>query len=242
MFEHDKKNDDTQIKEPCQCDSLQGLFMRNRQLSLVVAAVLLMNFGLFMGGYFLGQKNAIALFSSRMDQESFGDQIYSSLCSLCDDGQIEEDEEVSDGSQDSVDINEQDQADVNAAGQSLISTNESDSKAASTALGQYCTAIHLDAQDAADDESSEVVGQSTEYFAQLAGFGTARAAQQFAQRLLRQEIQVVVKKRQSRSSRGKFVSWYQVVTEKFDDRDQLQALVQRLEKEEKLKGVHIVSC
>jgi septal ring-binding cell division protein DamX len=114
----------------------------------------------------------------------------------------------------------------------------------SAQAGQYCRAINQEdsAVEQASAEESEVVGPNAEYFAQLAGFGTARAAQQFAQRLLRKEIQVVVKKRQSRSARGKFVSWYQVVTEKFDDRDQLEALVQRLEKEEKLKGVHIVSC
>jgi len=69
-----------------------------------------------------------------------------------------------------------------------------------------------------------------------------RAAQQFAQKLARKEISVAVKKRQSRSARGKFVFWYQVHTEKFEDKSELEKLVARLEIEEKLKGVQIVTC
>ena len=53
---------------------------------------------------------------------------------------------------------------------------------------------------------------------------------------------VIVKKRQSRSSRGRFVAWYQVITEKFNDKGDLEALVKRLEYEEKLNDVRIVAC
>ncbi len=45
-------------------------------------------------------------------------------------------------------------------------------------------------QKTAEDEDAP----NAEYYAQLAGFGTARAAQQFAQKLAKKEIAVVVKK------------------------------------------------
>ncbi len=65
--------------------------MHNNQVSIIVAGLLLLSFFLFMGGYFLGQKNAITAFSNKIEQESFSDQIYSSMCSLSDNGQVEED-------------------------------------------------------------------------------------------------------------------------------------------------------
>ena len=88
-------------KEACACTSTQGLFMHNKQVSLMVASLLMLSFFLFMGGYFLGQKNAIATFSNKIDQESFSDQIYSSMCSLSDNGTIEEDSQENEENGDS---------------------------------------------------------------------------------------------------------------------------------------------
>jgi hypothetical protein len=191
------------------------------------------------GGFFWGQKNAVASFTSRIEKESFGDQIYSSLCSLCD-THGDTTEEVDENSAEP------------ATDETEAALEPSDAIHPSTPLANDTINTSVDAPDVSVQSSvspetvtPEVVEESvpvTEYYAQLAGFGTIRAAQHFANHLQKKEISVIVKKRQSRSSRGKFVSWYQVVTEKFNDKGDLEALVKRLEYEEKLNDVRIVAC
>lgn len=234
-----KKMKNSDAKEQCPCQTSQGLFMHSRQVSLIVASLLLLSFFLFMGGYFLGQKNAVMAFSNKIDRESFGDQIYSSMCSLCDNGDVEGEDE------------QEDEADSGADAQLIKRNADQESIIALEAPPQIKDVVAVnqveglsnepqEAQDSNDAEDQDA--QSAQYFAQLAGFGTARAAHQFAQKLARKEVLVVVKERQSRSARGKFVSWYQVVTEKFEDKNELKKLVARLQSEEKLKGVNIVTC
>lgn len=222
------------IKNSCECASSPGLCMPSRQVSLVVAALILLSFMLFVGGFFWGQKNAIVAFTHKIEQETFGDQIYSSLCSLCDsEGDVEDPQESS----------EEEAADSNL---SEITTRSIEPGSAQgpddKSISDELTAESSHEQPQQEVEVEETTVGTQEYYGQLAGFGTARAAQQFANRLQRKEIGAMVKKRQSRSSRGRFVSWYQVVTEKFSDKGDLEALVKRLEYEEKLKDVRIVNC
>lgn len=221
---HDSKKDD------CECKSPEGLFMPSRQVSLVVASLMLLSFILFTGAFFWGQKNAIVSFTNKIEQESFGDQIYSSLCSLCDSQGDTEDVE---GNGDEPPLDENGKTDA----VEQVSDQKIDMHA------------HVDTQDvsiasstSSQEEFEEASSATPEYYAQLAGFGTIRAAQHFANRLQKKEVSVIVKKRQSRSSRGRFVSWYQVITEKFHDKGDLEALVKRLEYEEKLNDVRMVTC
>ncbi|MDR3550434.1 MAG: hypothetical protein P4L31_03405 [Candidatus Babeliales bacterium] len=232
------KNSDA--NQECPCQTTQGLFMHSRQVSLIVASLLLLSFFLFMGGYFLGQKNAVRAFSNKIDQESFGDQIYSSMCSLCDNGDVE-DGDSQDGENDGTDSGAQTQAIKQDVDQEAVVAPEIQPEIQTDVVAvNQVEKLNNESQESNDIEDQDA--QSAQYFAQLAGFGTARAAHLFAQKLARKEVSVVVKERQSRSARGKFVSWYQVVTEKFEDKDELKKLVARLQSEEKLKGVNIVTC
>lgn len=229
----------------CECTSSHGLYVKNRQLSWVVASVILLNFCLFMGGYFLGQKNAVSDFSDKIEQESFSDQIYSSMCSLCDSGEVEEssenEEEVTENDEQAPESAEEESSTSiqaqNSVSSSIIDTSRTSSHALVLAADS-----EPDESQQADEQAQEVNEADTQYYAQLIGFGSARTAQKFAHKLSRKEIPVVVKKRQSRTARGRFVSWYQVVTEKFNDRQELEALIARLEREEKITGVQIATC
>lgn len=224
MENSSKKND-------CVCKSSEGFFMPSRQVSLAVAGLVLLLFILVAGAFFWGQKNAIISFTNKIEQESFGDQIYSSLCSLCDsEGITEEDQE------DTEENGEEISSDVDAQKDEEI-VSESASKPYLVLLQSGSS--QKQSQDLEEEEASSAM---PEYYAQLAGFGTMRAAQHFAHRLQKKEISVIVKKRQSRSVRGRFVSWYQVITEKFHDKGDLEALVKRLEYEEKLNDVRIITC
>lgn len=183
------------------------------------------------------------MFSSKLEQESFGDQIYSSMCSMCETGDVEEGNEQEEAS-DSGEPQIQSDTIENKVEQSTeensteVASNDTAYEVPATALVLLQAGTHGAAQKIELEEDE----QEAEYFAQLVGFGTAHAAQQFVQRLSRKEIPVMVRKRQSRTARGRFITWYQVVTEKYSDRAELDRLVQRLKKEEKLNDVQIVTC
>lgn len=81
-----------------------------------------------------------------------------------------------------------------------------------------------------------------QYYAQLIGFGTLRAADRFADRLQQKNIPVRVVEKHSKTAQGKKIIWYQVVTENFDKKDDLIVFTQRIEKEERLNDIRIVSC
>ena len=83
---------------------------------------------------------------------------------------------------------------------------------------------------------------STRYYAQLIGFGTSRAAERFVKRLTQKGVIVQTKKRVSKTAKGRTIVWYQVVTPPYADKVELETLVFQVSKEEKLKGVRIITC
>jgi hypothetical protein len=80
----------------------------------------------------------------------------------------------------------------------------------------------------------------TQYYAQLAGFSSLRSAESFAARMNNKHIPVLIKERKSKNSRGRQLTWYQVVTEPYEDQDALNSVVAILKKEERLHDVRIV--
>jgi hypothetical protein len=83
------------------------------------------------------------------------------------------------------------------------------------------------------DESGELA------YAQLCGFGTRYMAEAYVERLRRRTIEAAIVERQSRSKKGKVITWYQVVTGTKDKRE-LEELVKELEKDDRLSGVQIL--
>ena len=72
----------------CPCSTNQGLFIPNRQLSFIVASLLLLFFSIFMAGYFLGKKKAVEQFTQEMRQDAFADQIYTTVLSTTQENQL----------------------------------------------------------------------------------------------------------------------------------------------------------
>ena len=84
--------------------------------------------------------------------------------------------------------------------------------------------------------------EGTTYYAQLIGFGTQKAADNFVKKLERKGIQAKVHTRQSKSARGKNYYWYQVVTELYDNKNELEIVVNCIKNDEKIHDVRIVTC
>lgn len=78
------------------------------------------------------------------------------------------------------------------------------------------------------------------FVAQIAGFGTKRAAERCLENLKNNGFAVTMKSRKSETSKGKEIIWYQVVTEPVEDREQLSKLVDQIKKVAKVKDVPII--
>jgi hypothetical protein len=78
-----------------------------------------------------------------------------------------------------------------------------------------------------------------QYYAQLIGFGTEKAAQQFVQRVALKNIETTIKKHTSKTAKGRVSYWYQVVTAPYNNKDELSQVVAQLSREERLKDVSV---
>lgn len=200
----------------CSCTSQQGLYIPSRQLSWLVSGLLLLSFFIFMGGYFLGQKKVLEEFSAKLEQDSLSDKIYSSLYALYDTQGEESSDDQAESSDDSVD-----------------QTKKSESGESNSASI---------AQLNKTEQENKTPAATTNYYAQLAGFASAKPAYALAERLNQTNKIAIVKKHESKSSKGQIRYWYQVVTKPFDTKETLQQVVQQIKQKEHLKDIRIVTC
>lgn len=78
------------------------------------------------------------------------------------------------------------------------------------------------------------------YVAPLVGFGTLSAARSFAQRVQERGTPVVIKERASTTQKGKKIVWYQAVTHEYQDKAELQQLIDKIKRAEKIEDVTII--
>lgn len=116
----------------------------------------------------------------------------------------------------------------------LLTVNESSKEIASQSLNENFIVPN--------EELVVATNNSQRYYAQLIGFGTEKAAQLFAKKMLVKGIETEVKKRIGKTVKGRTSYWYQVVTTVYSDKNELSRLVSRLEKEENIKNACIQIC
>jgi len=66
-------------KKPRTGADTEGLFIPNRQLSVLLAGSMVLVGGIFVSGYFLGRQQTIEPFMAKVEQHSFADQVYTAL-------------------------------------------------------------------------------------------------------------------------------------------------------------------
>ncbi len=225
------------VAEPteCVCNRSDGLFVPSRQVSMLIAALLMMFFITFLSGYFFGKKHMVEQFIAKVEQDSFADQIYSSLCALSE----YEPEELR-----AIAVQDQELV-VQEIYDTLVQEVVPETVVlAEAAVSEDAVVSALNEPDQIPLPENPVVDTppDTAYYAQLIGYGTELAAKKFAHRLSQKDIPVRVKKRISKTPKGRQRTWFQVVTQNHSDRDTLDKLVDRITKQEKLKGVCIVTC
>ena len=93
-----------------------------------------------------------------------------------------------------------------------------------------------------ENNTESIVQPTLQFYAELIGFGTEKAAHAFVQKLSDKNIETLVKTRTSKTAKGRTIHWYQVVTPAYHDKEALMTMVSRLAKEERLKDINIKSC
>jgi|GEM_PF-670618 len=217
----------------CICSQETGLFVRNRELSYGIALCLFVLFFVFMAGFYWGKQQAVKDFLHGIDRNAFSDNVSFSLYSL--NKQHENHKNiVRDASDIFENSDNNDSSDYDSNDGDSCDSGDSD-KVVSVVLDE--TNDTNDAECAQDNSQFPVV----QYHAQLIGFGTASAAEQFANHVAKRGFSVKVKKRRSNTAKGKRIQWYQVVTDNYSDKDYLEKVVDILARQEKLGNVRIVS-
>lgn len=102
------------------------------------------------------------------------------------------------------------------------------------------TSASIEAEAPSIQEQKEEVNVG--YYAQLIGFSRRETASECVNKWKKKGFDVHIKKRESKTAKGKTVYWYQVVTQRYTNKKELEQIVDLLKKQEKLKDVCIITC
>lgn len=189
------------------------LVFHKKMVSRLVALLLFMGFIVFVIGFFFGKKQGAEDFGHRIEHENFSDQIHFALSSLYD---------------------------KDANGQKY---HESETVAVNHDTSENI--LHEDITSCATENDHGKKVQSTQnttsvhYVAQLFG-GKQKAVTDFAQRLSKHGIDIVIRERLSKSARGKNITWFQAITKPYADKNELTSIVALIKKLEKINDVTII--
>lgn len=97
----------------------------------------------------------------------------------------------------------------------------------------------IDQQQPTIEPVQQEVMQTAKYQAQLLG-GSSKMVRSFADRLAKRGITVEVKRRVSKTARGKNIIWYQAVTPIFDKKEDMDTVIASIQKTEKITDIKII--
>lgn len=214
-----------------------GIVIPVRYIGLVAAGSLLILGTVFMSGYFLGKKKAFETFCKTAERDSLADQIFVALCGVADYKESQapaELDEVVDEQETPVSTHE-------GPSEVIVQADKVASDVENT-IEAVAQQIIVQPQEAVLIQEAQIIHDASEsYHAELIGFGTLQGAKRFAQRLEKKQIPVTVNKRVSKTAKGRIVTWYQVVTKPYTNKDELVSLVNIIKQQERLNDVRIVS-
>lgn len=75
---------------------------------------------------------------------------------------------------------------------------------------------------------------ATKHVAQLVGFGTKKEAQTALERMKKRGLPVQMRERTSKTPKGRTVTWYQIVSDAYTDKKQLELVLDRICKAERI--------
>lgn len=202
-----------------------GIFLPNQKVSWAIATLLFLCFTMFAVGYFWGQRRAVSAFLGKIEEESFADKITYSLYAMNGQYADEESNDADEGSEDADDEGEETSSEI-----VTITPSEpllKDHKAPEEAQPE---SLELDIKKVPEKV----------YVAPIVGFGTLHAAQSFVDRVKKSGIDIVIKDRESKTPKGKKITWYQAVSQEYEDKSELQNILALIQKKENIKDIKII--
>lgn len=198
----------------------EQLLLSRRLIPGIVAGTLFMVFLSFMVGYFLGVKYTTDEFVTQIRQETLADQFLV--------GSVTRETSMTTG--------QGPQAAAVTAPSEVTSENP-------VVVIQDCSRENDTPRVA--EETVAVVNKTSQvmrFGAELIGFGTKGAADEFIKRVAGYSpILLLLKEHKSKSPRGRNITWYQVVTNKYEQKEDLQKMLDILIKKEHLHDIKIVA-
>lgn len=209
--------------------SSDQIILTKRQVSMIMASMLLFCLFVFIVGFFLGKRTIIDDFSSKVTKEALHDQIdflltTQSLQSSQEDGQATEVEPEENNNNDAIVIADK----IESIAPVIVS--------------QEIVKTTADKRENISQNSSEEKIVTTEQqiikksqYAQLIGFGTKKAAQSFVARLKKHNVPVILKTVMSKTASGKQRVWYQAITPTYETSQELQDQLTKIKRLEHIR-------
>lgn len=196
------------------------IYITKRQASIVSAVLVVLGLLSFVLGYFWGKKSVIDDFGQKIVQDSAQDQVDYLLTMQS--------------------FAEKTKQDIERSGSSAekIEHNLGDEKITFEHKPEEEVNVETQKTDSKEIEASSLKDESEKrYYAVLIGFNTKNAAINFVNRLRKQKINVDIKARKSKSASGRVTkTWYQVVTKYYPSKAELQKVIDRIKRLEKIKS------
>jgi hypothetical protein len=220
-FGSDHQSETTGSEKKCMCAGKEGLFLEKTVLNRLFAVAIVCALFIFVAGYFWGKKTATDQLITAIEKDSFADQIYYSMCSIYD-------QKDDDGAEPDVVSGEEEGegTDAQENGSAVSAPEEKESSTVTPA--------------AAAPKPKIAQKPTKRYQANLAGFGSQQAAQQFVATLSKNNIKTKICKRSSKTARGRAVNWYQVVSDEYTDKVAFTQMVKNAKRCGKLRDVGVV--
>lgn len=205
-----------------------GLHLTKKEASISVTILTILTLLIFLSGYFWGKKSTLEGFAQKASQDSLNDHVDYMLTMqsfAAKNGTSIEELGLTDRTESS---------DQNSLEQNLPDAlEEQDLQSELIKVAEKTTESHIKTINAKLSDKSV---KSIQHYALLAGFGKKSLAQQMVNRLQKRNISVRLKTRVSKSASGRSSkTWYQVITNQYDTVAEVQDLIDRILKSEKIK-------
>ena len=211
--------------------SSDQIILTKRQVSMIMASMLLFCLFVFIFGYFLGKRVIIEDFSSQVTQKALHDQIDFLLTTQS--LQSSQDEQTA-----TMQVEPQD-----------IAIMSDDHPLEETIIPAMITqekiSLPVITQDAAqktqpvENSKEKQAAQDKNQYAQLIGFGTKKAAQAFVARLKKHNVPVILKTVVSKTAAGKQRTWYQAITPTYQSAELLEDQLMKIKRLEHIRDKDI---
>lgn len=209
-------------QKECYCSDSNGFYITKREASIATSIIIVLLTISLVVGYLWGQRSTIEEFTNKVVNDSLADQVNYSMYSMYGENSTNEESEVS------KDNNTMEEAPSN-----VIQDNNSKQ-----------TTEHIQSPNVLLKENQtlkEDTKQDIKHFATLIGFGSKSNAQEFVNKLEKKGYNVLLIPRKSKTSKNKTITWYQITTPKFDDKEKLEKVVNEIKKIERLNDVKFMT-